>query len=69
MILGGDIGGTKTALGLCERHRGLLRLALGESLLAASDLAAYVQSAPDAPETRRLRKRLATIGEIHNKLN
>ncbi|MGH2515903.1 MAG: SirB1 family protein [Ktedonobacterales bacterium] len=51
------------------RDRGLLRLALGEPLLAASDLAAYAERSPHAPEMRRLRKRLATIGEIHNKLN
>lgn len=51
------------------RDRGLLRLALGEPLLAASDLSAYAARAPEAPETRRLRRRLATIGEIHNKLN
>lgn len=51
------------------RDRGLLRLALGESLLAASDLAAYVEAAPYAPEAQRLRKRLATIGEVRNKLN
>jgi len=31
MVLGGDIGGTKTALGLCEQHRGSLRLVVVES--------------------------------------
>ncbi|HLJ80196.1 MAG TPA: transglutaminase-like domain-containing protein [Ktedonobacterales bacterium] len=51
------------------RDRGLLRLALGEPLLAAADLATYADRAPQAPEMARLRKRLATIGEIHNKLN
>lgn len=51
------------------RDRGLLRLALGEPLLAAADLATYATRAPKAPEMARLRKRLATIGEIHNKLN
>lgn len=51
------------------RDRGLLRLALGEPLLAAADLAAYAERAPGAPEMSRLRKRLATIGEIQNKLN
>lgn len=51
------------------RDRGLLRLALGEPLLAAADLATYAELAPQAPEMARLRKRLATIGEIHNKLN
>jgi regulator of sirC expression with transglutaminase-like and TPR domain len=51
------------------RDRGLLRLALGESLLAAADLAAYANLEPQAPEMGRLRKRLATVGEIHNKRN
>jgi len=51
------------------RDRGLLRLARGEPLLAAADLAAYAERAPQAPEMGRLRKRLSTIGEIRNKLN
>jgi regulator of sirC expression with transglutaminase-like and TPR domain len=51
------------------RDRGLLRLALGEVLLAAADLVAYGERAPQAPELRRLRKRLAAIGEVRAKLN
>jgi regulator of sirC expression with transglutaminase-like and TPR domain len=51
------------------RDRGLLRLAVGETLLAAADLAAYTEQAPTAPEVKRLRKRLASIGEIRGKLN
>ena len=51
------------------RDRGLLRLALGEPLLAAADLAAYAERVPEAPEMGRLRKRLASISEVHNKLN
>jgi regulator of sirC expression with transglutaminase-like and TPR domain len=51
------------------RDRGLLRLAVGETLLAAADLAAYAERAPAAPEVKRLRKRLASIGEIRGKLN
>lgn len=51
------------------RDRGLLRLALGEVLLAAADLFAYAERAPDAPELRRLRKRLAAISEVRAKLN
>ena len=31
MVLAGDIGGTKTRLGLCERHRGSIRLVVVES--------------------------------------
>lgn len=51
------------------RDRGLLRLALGEVLLAAADLATYAERAPQAPELRRLRKRLDAIGEVRAKLN
>ena len=51
------------------RDRGLLRLALGEVLLAAADLFAYAERAPQAPELRRLRKRLAAISEVRAKLN
>lgn len=51
------------------RDRGLLRLALGEVLLAAADLFAYADRAPQAPELRRLRKRLDAIGEVRAKLN
>jgi regulator of sirC expression with transglutaminase-like and TPR domain len=51
------------------RDRGLLRLAVGETLLAAADLATYAQRAPTAPEVSRLRRRLASIGELRGKLN
>jgi regulator of sirC expression with transglutaminase-like and TPR domain len=51
------------------RDRGLLRLALGEVLLAAADLAAYAECAPHAPELHRLRKRFAAISELRAKLN
>lgn len=51
------------------RDRGLLRLALGEVLLAAADIAAYAQRVPAAPEVRRLCKRMAAIGEVQSKLN
>lgn len=52
-----------------QRDRGLLRLASGEPLLAAADIAAYAVRAPDAPELARLQRRLATIGEIRAKPN
>lgn len=51
------------------RDRGLLRLSLGETLLAAADLAAYAERAPHAPEISRLRKRLREIRELSAKLN
>lgn len=51
------------------RDRGLLRLAMGETLLASADVIAYASLEPDAPEMARLRKRLLTVGEIRNKLN
>ena len=51
------------------RDRGLLRLALGESLLAAADIAAYVERAPNAPENARLRRRIQATHEVRAKLN
>jgi regulator of sirC expression with transglutaminase-like and TPR domain len=52
-----------------QRDRGLLRLAAGEPLLAAADIAAYAARVPDAPELARLQRRLATINEIRAKPN
>lgn len=51
------------------RDRGLLRLAMGETLLASADVIAYAGLEPDAPEMARLRKRLLSVGEVRNKLN
>jgi regulator of sirC expression with transglutaminase-like and TPR domain len=51
------------------RDRGLLRLACGEPLLAAADIAAYAERAPDAPELGRLRRRLNELTEVRVKLN
>jgi regulator of sirC expression with transglutaminase-like and TPR domain len=51
------------------RDRGLLRLALGEPLLAAADIAAYAERAPDAPELGRLRRRVLRSRELRAKLN
>ena len=51
------------------RDRGLLRLALGESLLAAADIAAYLERAPNAPENPRLRRRIEATQELRAKLN
>ncbi|HEX8994408.1 MAG TPA: transglutaminase-like domain-containing protein [Ktedonobacterales bacterium] len=51
------------------RDRGLLRLAMGESLLAAADIAAYLERAPDAPENARLRRRIQATREVRAKLN
>ena len=51
------------------RDRGLLRLAMGEALLALADVATYAGLEPDAPEMARLRKRLRAVAEIRNKLN
>jgi regulator of sirC expression with transglutaminase-like and TPR domain len=51
------------------RDRGLLRLALGESLLAAADIMAYLERAPDAPEHARLRRRIEATREVRAKLN
>jgi regulator of sirC expression with transglutaminase-like and TPR domain len=75
-------GNTKAALEMVDRlvvlrpdmpeelrDRGLLRLAVGETLLASADIAAYTQHAPNAPEVRRLRRRLGMLSEIRGKLN
>ena len=51
------------------RDRGLLRLAMGESLLAAADIAAYLERAPNAPENGRLRRRIEATREVRAKLN
>jgi regulator of sirC expression with transglutaminase-like and TPR domain len=51
------------------RDRGLLRLAMGEILLAAADLFTFVERAPQYPEAPRVRRRLQSIAEVHNKLN
>jgi regulator of sirC expression with transglutaminase-like and TPR domain len=51
------------------RDRGLLRLALGEPLLAAADIAAYAERVPTAPELNRLRRKFAELREVHAKLN
>ncbi|MBF6590855.1 MAG: transglutaminase family protein [Ktedonobacterales bacterium] len=51
------------------RDRGLLRLAMGEPLLAAVDIATYATRAPHAPDVRRLRHRLAGAAELRAKLN
>jgi regulator of sirC expression with transglutaminase-like and TPR domain len=51
------------------RDRGLLRLAMGEILLAAADLFTFVERAPQFPEAPRVRRRLQSIAEVHNKLN
>lgn len=51
------------------RDRGLLRLALGDPLLAAADIAAYAERAPDAPEIGRLRRRLLQSREMRARLN
>jgi regulator of sirC expression with transglutaminase-like and TPR domain len=51
------------------RDRGLLRLAMGDSLLAAADIAAYLERAPDAPENARLRRRIEATRELRVKLN
>jgi regulator of sirC expression with transglutaminase-like and TPR domain len=51
------------------RDRGLLRLALGEPLLAAADIAAYAERAPSAPELRRLQRKFSELREVHAKLN
>jgi regulator of sirC expression with transglutaminase-like and TPR domain len=75
-------GETGNALGVVERlvmlrpdltqelrDRGLLRLAMGETLLASADVATYAALEPDAPDMPRLRRRLMALGEIRNKLN
>jgi regulator of sirC expression with transglutaminase-like and TPR domain len=51
------------------RDRGLLRLALGEPLLAAADIATYAERAPAAPEVGRLRRRMAELREVRASLN
>lgn len=51
------------------RDRGLLRLAMGEPLLAAADIAAYAEHAPAAPEVGRLRRRFAELREVRASLN
>lgn len=51
------------------RDRGLLRLAMGEALLAAADITAYLERAPDAPEHARLRRRIESTKEVRAKLN
>ena len=51
------------------RDRGLLRLALGEPLLAAADIATYAERAPAAPEVGRLRRRIAELREVRASLN
>ena len=51
------------------RDRGLLRLALGDVLLAAADIAAYAERAPDAPEVGRLRRRISGLREVRARLN
>jgi regulator of sirC expression with transglutaminase-like and TPR domain len=51
------------------RDRGLLRLAMGESLLAAADIAAYTARTPNAPDVKRLRRRLSGTTDLRCKLN
>lgn len=51
------------------RDRGLLRLAMGEPLFAAADIAAYAERAPAAPEVGRLRRRMAELREVRASLN
>lgn len=51
------------------RDRGLLRLAMGEPLFAAADIAAYAERAPAAPEVGRLRRRIAELREVRASLN
>ncbi len=51
------------------RDRGLLRLAAGETLLAAADINAYIERAPDAPDIGRLRRRLAECNDVRAKRN
>jgi regulator of sirC expression with transglutaminase-like and TPR domain len=51
------------------RDRGLLRLAMGEPLLAAADIAAYTARTPNAPDAARLRRRLAGTTEMRSKMN
>lgn len=51
------------------RDRGLLRLAMGEPLLAAADIATYLERHPEAPEGKRLRRRIESVREVRAKLN
>jgi regulator of sirC expression with transglutaminase-like and TPR domain len=51
------------------RDRGLLRLAMGDPLLAAADIAAYLERNPEARDGARLRRRIESIGEVRAKLN
>lgn len=51
------------------RDRGLLRLAMGEPLLAAADIAAYLERAPGAPDGNRLLRRIQSVREVRVKLN
>ncbi len=51
------------------RDRGLLRLAMGEPLLAAADITAYLERAPNAPEGGRLLRRIQSVREVRVKLN
>ncbi|HLY29656.1 MAG TPA: tetratricopeptide repeat protein, partial [Ktedonobacterales bacterium] len=51
------------------RDRGLLRLALGEPLLGFTDLMAYLDLAPNAPEIGRLRRRLSAMRMMRAQLN
>lgn len=51
------------------RDRGLLRLAMGEPLLAAADIASYVERMPTAPDAKRLRRRIDSAARIRATLN
>lgn len=51
------------------RDRGLLRLAMGDPLLAAADITAYLERAPGAPDGGRLRRRIESVREVRAKLN
>lgn len=51
------------------RDRGLLRLAMGDPLLAAADITAYLDRNPDARDGARLRRRIESIREVRAKLN
>jgi regulator of sirC expression with transglutaminase-like and TPR domain len=51
------------------RDRGLLRLAMGEPLLAAADIIAYLERSPNAPDGGRLLRRIGSIREVRAKLN
>ncbi len=51
------------------RDRGLLRLAMGDPLLAAADITTYLKRSPSAPDGRRLRRRIESVREVRAKLN